>query len=234
MKIKGFKLEDIFENVKLKNDDTKSKILKLVDKLQEYNNENGCEENRDNVNIDIHDVKTILEPKGTVAIYTSEQIGSTSAKRAIDSVINELLPINKLNICLILFEISDEYKILKLTKLIDKISNLGDNDTTIIFGTIRNETFRVTQMKLTLLTNTVDFDHITAHKYTANNKQYIEQSKVCGCGYCGAIFPSSEIDRYVGNNIAVCPKCSIDCVVCDAIIDINDKLLKEMNKHWFS
>jgi len=141
-------MQDIFENVKLKSADTKNEILQFIKKFPEHDHE-------DNINIDIYDVKTILDFEGTVAIYTSEQVGSTSA---IDSILNEISPVNKLNAALFLFEASDKYEISKLIKLVDTIYDLGDDDTTMIFGTVVNETFKITQMQFTLIINIVEFD----------------------------------------------------------------------------
>ncbi len=139
-------MQDIFENVKLKSTDTKNEILQFIKKFPEHNHE-------DNINIDISDVKTILDSKGTVAIYTSEQVGSSSA---IETILNEISPVNKLNAALFLFEVSDKYEISKLIKLVDMIYDLGDDDTSMIFGTVVNETFKVTQMKFTLIINIVE------------------------------------------------------------------------------
>ena len=86
-------MEDIFKNVKLKSADTKDEILKFINHFQEHNNENS-------INIDLGDVKTTLDTKGTVAIYTSEQVGS---RPVLDSILKKILPVTKLNAALFLF-----------------------------------------------------------------------------------------------------------------------------------
>lgn len=214
---------------KPKTKNTKNMLLHMIDDMQKCDSE-------DNINVDIADIKMVLNDKGIFDINISEQVGSTSAKRAIEAVLEGVLPINKLNSILIVFELSPVYKIKKLAKLLVKyIYDLGDDDTNIIFGTTINNTFKDTQIKVTLLTNMIEFDHITAHKYTRNNRQYIEQSNLCGCCYCMTQFTSDEVVEYVGdNNTAICPNCPIDSVVCDKIVPISDKLLEDMNKHWFS
>jgi len=141
-------MEDIFKNVKLKSADTKDEILKFINNFQEHNNENS-------INIDLGDVKTTLDPKGKVALYTSEQVGS---KPVLDSILKKILPVTKLNAALFLFEISDKYEFGSLIKIVDEIYALGDEDTTMIFGTIEHKTFKINQMKLTLIINTVEFD----------------------------------------------------------------------------
>ena len=54
--------------------------------------------------------------------------------------------------------ISDKYEIGNLIKIVDEEYALGDEDTTMIFGTIEQKTFKINQMKLILIINTVEFD----------------------------------------------------------------------------
>jgi len=220
-------MQDMFKKVRAKNKNSKQMLLQMIDEMQISDTENS-------INIDMADVNMVLDSDGVYDVHSSEQIGSTSAKRAIEAVLEDVYPINKLNSALILFELSPVYKIKKIAKLLNKyIYSLGDDDTSIIFGTTINKNFRDTQMKVSLLTNVVEFDYITAHKYTLNNKQYIEKSKLCGCCYCLSKFTSEEIIEYIGDNTtAVCPNCSIDSIVCDKILPISDKLLEDMYKRW--
>jgi len=76
-------------------------------------------------------------------------------------------------------------------------------------------------------------DYISVHKYTKNNKNYIEKSKMCGCFYCLSIFEKEKVVEYLPGNTAICPYCPVDSVICDSLIDINEELLKKMNEYWF-
>lgn len=221
-------MQDMFKKVRAKNSNSKQMLLQMIDEMQ-------ISDTEDSINVDMADVKMVLDSDGVYDVQSSEQIGSTSAKRAIEAVLQDLYPVNKLNSALIVFELSPVYKIKNIAKLLDKyIYSLGDDDTSIIFGTTINKNFRDTQMKVSLLTNVVEFNYETAHKYTLNNRQYIEKSKLCGCCYCKGKFTSDEIVEYVGdNNTAICPNCSIDSIVCDKIVPITNKLLENMYKRWF-
>jgi cell division protein FtsZ len=160
-------MEDIFKNVTPKTPNTKNLLLKLLEEIDKSDGE-------DNINIDIADVKTVLDSKGIYDIQRSEQIGSTSALRAIEAVTESILPINKLNAALLLIEFPPVYTLKKIANLIEThIYSLGDDDTSIIFGTTINNSFKETQIKVTLLINMVEFDYITTHKYTSNNREYI-------------------------------------------------------------
>ena len=77
------------------------------------------------------------------------------------------------------------------------------------------------------------------HKYCIYNKKLIEQSKVCGCFYCQKTFSPKEIVEYTDEDnkkgpTALCPYCSIDAVLGDAVgVEITPKLLKHMNERYF-
>lgn len=74
----------------------------------------------------------------------------------------------------------------------------------------------------------------SAHKFCANNQKAISKSKNCGCFYCLEIFPASEVDLFVDDdNTAVCPKCSMDSVICDQDVAFDKQFLQDMNKYWF-
>ena len=77
----------------------------------------------------------------------------------------------------------------------------------------------------------LNLDYIEAHKYTTDNKYYVEQSTECGCCYCLSKFKSDEVEYAVGS--AMCPYCGVDAVVCDKVANITDKLLQDMNDKWF-
>lgn len=72
-----------------------------------------------------------------------------------------------------------------------------------------------------------------AHKLCRNNRDAITFSRNCGCFYCSAVFPASEVSTYWGND-AVCPRCGIDAVIPDASgIILQKKFLGDMHARWF-
>lgn len=75
-----------------------------------------------------------------------------------------------------------------------------------------------------------------AHKHSSGHRAEIKASEVCGCFYCGNIFPPSEIDMWVNNGTyATCPKCSIDSVLGSAsgLPVANKTFLDAMHERWF-
>src|SRR5213078_2558710 len=76
------------------------------------------------------------------------------------------------------------------------------------------------------------------HRYCSEHRQQVKNSARCGCLYCGAIFPSTEIDLWVGGQdgvgedgtTAFCPRCGIDSVLPDNIpgVELTPELLNEM------
>jgi hypothetical protein len=72
----------------------------------------------------------------------------------------------------------------------------------------------------------------------------IDRATTCGCFYCGAIFPSREIDTWcddpedgvsTAGTTALCPRCGIDSVLPDNMpgIVLNAELLTAMREHFF-
>lgn len=220
-------MQDILKNVKLKDITKKDFIINMLKDLSKEPNENS-------VLVDIADAKLVFEADGVVDAYTAQELGENSIQKALESIVNNIIPKQKLNSVLVWLEISPHFKLKKAAIDIDKyLFNLGDEDTDIIFGSIVNETFYHSHIKINMLVNMVEFDYETAHYYTANNKKYIERSKECGCCYCMTKFLNGDVVEYAGQTTAICPNCGIDSVVCDAIVPITDKLLKDMHKRWF-
>jgi hypothetical protein len=78
-----------------------------------------------------------------------------------------------------------------------------------------------------------------AHKFSIRNRKHVEESEVCGCFYCLAIFAPAEIEDWTDEDdeqdTALCPRCGIDSVIgssCGA--PITPEFLGAMNMKWFS
>ena len=74
-----------------------------------------------------------------------------------------------------------------------------------------------------------------AHKLSFHNRQQIAQSEVCGCFFCLAVFPPSEINKWIDNDdTPLCPKCGIDSVLGSASgFPITTEFLHKMKVRWF-
>jgi hypothetical protein len=91
-----------------------------------------------------------------------------------------------------------------------------------------------------------DKDILLAHKHCAGHREDILSSASCGCFYCLAIFPPTEVEDWIEENpdntaditltgqTALCPKCGIDSVIGSASgYPITADFLQRMNRHWF-
>jgi hypothetical protein len=78
-------------------------------------------------------------------------------------------------------------------------------------------------------------DYIRAHKHCFKNREEIVKSAMCGCFYCLAIFPPSDVTHWIDESqTAMCPKCDIDSVIgSESGFLIDARLLKQMESHWF-
>jgi len=78
-------------------------------------------------------------------------------------------------------------------------------------------------------------DHLRAHGHCRNNREELAQSQLCGCFYCLATYPPSEIVAWVDEDqTAICPKCPVDSVIGSASgYPITAEFLQRMHDHWF-
>jgi hypothetical protein len=78
-------------------------------------------------------------------------------------------------------------------------------------------------------------DIISAHAFSSNHRSQVETSKLCGCFYCVAMFPPTEIVEWVDlDSTAMCPRCGIDSIIGSASeVPIAAEFLERMRAHWF-
>jgi hypothetical protein len=88
--------------------------------------------------------------------------------------------------------------------------------------------------------NKTSADELTSgHAHCRINRSEVLGSEFCGCFYCLAIFPPSEIvfwidKREAPQQTALCPKCGIDSVIGSASgYPITADFLERMYERWF-
>ena len=77
---------------------------------------------------------------------------------------------------------------------------------------------------------------IAAHRHSSRHAAEIRSSGKCGCFYCFAVFPPSDIVTWTDDGvIALCPHCGIDSVVggSSGFPIEDDRFLRAMKDHWF-
>jgi hypothetical protein len=91
-------------------------------------------------------------------------------------------------------------------------------------------------LKTSIATLGLDRDYVTAHKHSSRHRAELESSEQCGCFYCFAIFPPSEIFDWIDDDrTALCPRCGIDSVIGTASgFPVTKEFLERMHGHWFS
>lgn len=78
-----------------------------------------------------------------------------------------------------------------------------------------------------------------AHMFSIYNEPSVKKSGMCGCFYCGEVFPAEMVDETtieLGGNpeTALCPYCLIDSVLCDADWkDLSPEFLEKMRVYFF-
>jgi hypothetical protein len=82
-------------------------------------------------------------------------------------------------------------------------------------------------------------DYIRAHRHSSRHREEVLASAQCGCFYCGAVFPPSEIESWVDDwedvgQTALCPRCGIDSVIgSESGYPLTEEFLARMKAHWF-
>jgi hypothetical protein len=82
-------------------------------------------------------------------------------------------------------------------------------------------------------------DHVQAHKHSSNHREEIQNSEICGCFYCLAIFRPQAIEEWIDEKdgigqTALCPMCGIDSVIGSRSgFPINQPFLQKMHQEWF-
>ena len=74
-----------------------------------------------------------------------------------------------------------------------------------------------------------------AHRLSIYNKPSIMKSKICGCFYCGKIYPATSIRSFIDKGTtALCPHCGMDSVIADADWkDLTREFLEKMHIRFF-
>jgi len=75
----------------------------------------------------------------------------------------------------------------------------------------------------------------SAHQHSADHRDEIEASDLCGCFYCVSVFAPGEIREWTDNGkTALCPYCGIDSVIGDRSgAPIAPGFLTVMREEWF-
>lgn len=152
-------MQEIFKNITFQDETTKDKVLHLINKLPPGDG---------NIDIDITDVKTILESKGVIDVKI---LHSISIKAFVDELecISNVYKDKKVQGALALYEIPAEAKLDTLMLGFDKLDELASEDATIIFGTSIQNNFKDDEIKATLLIS-IDLD-ISIQKENKRKKQ---------------------------------------------------------------
>lgn len=88
---------------------------------------------------------------------------------------------------------------------------------------------------------------VAAHTHSANHRQEIESSTLCGCFYCLSTFKPSAVEEWIdwpegtpedldlsAGTTALCPKCGIDSVIGSSSgYPIDTVFLSAMHRRWF-
>ena len=87
------------------------------------------------------------------------------------------------------------------------------------------------------------------HRFCGQHRELLARSERAGCFYCRRFFDPREIEEWVDaprgeageaagaaeGVTALCPRCGIDAVLPSAApIRLDEELLAEMHRHWFS
>lgn len=74
-----------------------------------------------------------------------------------------------------------------------------------------------------------------APMFALHNRTLVEESEVCGCYHCLAVFSKHDITQWTDDHrTALCPACSVDAVVPQtAGVVLDADTLRSVQQHWF-
>jgi len=74
---------------------------------------------------------------------------------------------------------------------------------------------------------------VRAHQLSANHRELMMKSRVCGCFHCLHSFSPKAIEEWVDEGrTALCPFCSDETLLPDAGLEINYAFLRVMREFW--
>jgi len=77
-----------------------------------------------------------------------------------------------------------------------------------------------------------------AHHHSANHKEELLLSDVCGCFFCEKTFAASVVEEWVEDEdgTALCPYCGVDAVIGSASgFPVADaEFMRAMHERWFN
>jgi NAD-dependent SIR2 family protein deacetylase len=78
-------------------------------------------------------------------------------------------------------------------------------------------------------------DVVAAHSHSRGNRAHLGESATCGCFYCLAIYPPTEIVEWIDEGqTALCPRCGIDSVLAEGSgCPMSPAFLEKMHARWF-
>jgi hypothetical protein len=72
------------------------------------------------------------------------------------------------------------------------------------------------------------------HGHSSRHRAEILASEVCGCFYCLRTFPPGDIECWLSDESALCPRCCTDAVIGSASgFPLTRDFLRRMHLRWF-
>jgi hypothetical protein len=73
------------------------------------------------------------------------------------------------------------------------------------------------------------------HAYSSNHKEAVNLSGACVCFYCEERIPTASIIEWTdsGDSTAICPRCGVDALIPEKLIEVTPQLLVAMRYFYF-
>ena len=126
-----------FESINSKKYNTK--VKQIIESMQK----DFLDTTPNDIGLSLADLQNILNKKGILHAVKSEYIEENEALKSLEFFMKDssfdIQSLNKISSVLISFRIGSNYSITKLTKVIELISEKIDDDSDLIWGTVRDD-----------------------------------------------------------------------------------------------
>ena len=133
-------------NLQKNNNQYELEIIQMLEDMQSENQE-------DSISLSLADINEILDYNRKINIQSNEQTGEDSVNKALHLITEKINNKKQIKAILILFVLNNNYPLIQINNTINNIITSINKNATIIWGTSVNNSFKLNQIKVTVLSS---------------------------------------------------------------------------------
>ena len=133
-------------NLQKNNNQYELEIIQMLEDMQSENQE-------DSISLSLADINEILDYNRKINIQSNEQTGEDLVNKALHLITEKINNKKQIKAILILFVLNNNYPLIQINNTINNIITSINKNATIIWGTSVNNSFKLNQIKVTVLSS---------------------------------------------------------------------------------